>query len=96
MNGSTQYLVAVNITESGVYDLGNTTPNAVFSPLTERWEAGEGGKGGAGGEGGREREREEKWNCIKPPDLTTKYQEIQGTGEHVNDTTEIHSTTSRL
>lgn len=44
----------------------------------------------------RERQTEEKWNFIKPLDLTTKYQEIQGTGEHVNDTTEIHSTTSRL
>lgn len=44
----------------------------------------------------RERQTEEKWNCIKPPELTTKHQEIQGTGEHVNDTTEIHSTTSRL
>lgn len=28
-------------------------------------------------------------------DLITKYQKIQGTGEHVNDTTGIHST-SRL
>lgn len=76
MNGSTQYLVAVNITESGVYDLGNTTPNAVFSPLTERGEAGEGGKGG-GGEKEAEREKERRNGILSSlqilPPSTRKY-----------------------